>query len=124
MAQYEFSQQRRLLNAAEYRQVFENALCKISDQHLLILAIPNEYDQSRLGVIIAKKNVRLAVSRNKVKRLVRESFRHQAQFPVSVDLVMLARNGIDDLVGTDLHRLLEYQWQRLRKKLLKMSLQL
>ena len=90
---------------------------------MLILATDNQFGQSRLGVIIAKKNIRLAVNRNRIKRLLRESFRHQTQFPISVDLVVMARSGINELSNTELRQLLERQWQRLRKKLLKMSFQ-
>ena len=123
MGLYSFTQQKRLLKAQEYRQIFDQVSCKISDRHMLILATDNQFSQSRLGVIIAKKNIRLAVNRNRIKRLLRESFRHQTQFPISVDLVVMARSGINELSNTELRQLLERQWQRLRKKLLKMSFQ-
>ncbi len=123
MGSYPFTQQKRLLKAQEYRQVFDQASYKISDRHMLILATANQFGQSRLGVIIAKKNIRLAVNRNRIKRLLRESFRHQTQFPISVDLVVMARSGINDLSNTELRQLLECQWQRLIKRLLKISYQ-
>ncbi len=121
-ARHAFPQQHRLLNAGDYQRVFNQTAYKISDHYLLILASISQEDQSRLGLVVSKRNVRLAINRNRVKRLVRESFRHQSQFPISVDLIVLAHRGIGDLTNTNLHRLLERQWQKLRKKLLKITL--
>jgi ribonuclease P protein component len=46
---------------------------------------------ARLGLAIAKKQVRRAVDRNRIKRIVRETFRrHRARLP-GVDLVVMAR---------------------------------
>ena len=88
---------------------------------MLILAIPNQFDQSRMGLVVAKKNVRLAVNRNKVKRIFRESFRYQPDFHVPIDLVILARKGLGNMAKAEIHSLLEQQWHKLRKKLTQMS---
>ena len=40
MTEFDFSRQRRLLTAGDYRWVFDKAAFKVSDQHLLILARP------------------------------------------------------------------------------------
>lgn len=44
-------------------------------KHFDMLHRPNSVATARLGVVIAKKFVRSAVSRNLVRRIVRESFR-------------------------------------------------
>lgn len=75
MNEFDFSRQRRLLNAGDFRRVFDQADFKISDQHLLILARPSLDENSRLGLVIAKKGIKLAVHRNRVKRVMRDSFR-------------------------------------------------
>ncbi len=90
MSGFEFPRSSRLLNAGDYRTVFNGAQLKVSDRHLLMLATPNQLSHSRVGLVIAKKNVRLAVQRNRVKRIIRESFRLQdAGFP-NLDIVVLA----------------------------------
>lgn len=66
---------------------------------------------SRLGLAIAKKSIRSAVGRNRIKRLIRESFREQS-LP-SVDLVILANKAIDELSNQQLRIGLERCWQRL-----------
>ncbi|MEH6826096.1 MAG: ribonuclease P protein component [Motiliproteus sp.] len=115
MSGFEFPRSSRLLNAGDYRTVFNGAQLKVSDRHLLILATPNQLSHSRVGLVIAKKNVRLAVQRNRVKRIIRESFRLQdAGFP-NLDIVVLARKGMGDLDNPDLRRLIEQSWQRLSK---------
>ena len=115
MTGFEFPRCSRLLNAGDYRTVFNGAKIKVSDRHLLILATPSQRPQSRLGLVIAKKNVRLAVQRNRVKRIIRESFRHQHSTLPNLDIVVLARKGMGDLDNPALHRLIEQSWQRLRK---------
>jgi ribonuclease P protein component len=121
MTEFDFSRQRRLLNASDFRRVFDQADFKISDQHLLILARPSLDENSRLGLVIAKKGIKLAVHRNRVKRVMRDSFRTlctQANgFSPPLDLVILSRKGLGELDNATLHRLINKQWTRLRKKM-------
>lgn len=121
MTDFDFSRQRRLLNAGDYRRVFDQAEFKVSDQHLLILARPSLHNHSRLGLVIAKKGIKLAVQRNRVKRVVRDSFRtlctQSNEFSTPLDLVILSRKGLDELDNITLHRLITKQWTRLRKKM-------
>jgi ribonuclease P protein component len=118
MTGFEFPRSSRLLNAGDYRTVFNGAQLKVSDRNLLILATPNQLPYPRVGLVIAKKNVRLAVQRNRVKRIIRESFRLQYSLP-NLDIVVLARKGMGDLDNPALRRLIEQSWQRLGKYALK-----
>ena len=56
---YVFRKEHRLLNAGDYKRVFDNVAHKASHRHLLLLAAPNALGHHRLGLIIAKKHVRL-----------------------------------------------------------------
>lgn len=113
---FTFGKSLRLLNARDYRGVFDNARLKISHQRLLILARSNSSETPRLGLVIAKKNIRLAVQRNRIKRILRESFRLRQETLIGLDIVVLARRGLDDLDNQQLHQLFHQQWQRLEKK--------
>jgi ribonuclease P protein component len=106
-----FSPKLRLKKPAEYKNVFDNPV-KSSDQYFTLLAKKNNFDHPRLGLAIAKKNIKKAVCRNIIKRTVRESFRIQ-QGLGSVDIVVLARR---DAVGVPLDLLrksLEKHWIKL-----------
>ncbi len=121
MSDFDFSRHQRLLNASDFRRVFEQADFKVSDQHLLILARPSLGNHSRLGLVIAKKGIKLAVHRNRVKRVMRDSFRtlctQTNDFSPPLDLVILSRKGLGELDNATLHRLILKQWSRLRKKM-------
>lgn len=107
-----FGKASRLLNAGDYKAVFDDAQLKASNRNVLFLAKTNGMSYSRLGLVIAKKNVRLAVQRNRIKRLLRESFRAQ-HGTQGIDIVVLARRGLDNIENPELHT----QFGRLLKEL-------
>ncbi|GAB1265668.1 ribonuclease P protein component [Aurantivibrio infirmus] len=121
MAKFPFKKQSRLLLAAEFTRVFQSADFKISSAQLLILASNNRLNRPRLGLVIAKKNVRLAVQRNRIKRRIRETFRLKQHKMPNIDAIVLARRGIDKLSDQQQTALLDQQWQRLIKRVNKSS---
>ncbi|SJM95094.1 protein C5 component of RNase P [Crenothrix polyspora] len=106
-----FSPELRLRKPAEYRNVFDNPV-KSSDQYFTLLAKKNSFDHPRLGLAIAKKNIKKAVCRNIIKRTVRESFRIQ-QGLGNVDIVVLARRDAVDVPLELLRKSLEKHWLKL-----------
>ena len=104
----------KLLNAADFDRVFEKSV-RSSDQYFTVLIRPNELDRPRLGMAISKRRVKLAVGRNRLKRLVRENFRLSEQ-NCSADYVVMA--GKRGAVGTnqELIKSLEKHWGLLKKK--------
>jgi ribonuclease P protein component len=89
-----FSRQKRLLRPEDYKKVFEQPL-RSTSSYFKVLARPNEKLVARLGVIVAKKALRSAVTRNRVKRLVRESFRMHQRSLVGLDVVVLLRKDMN-----------------------------
>ena len=66
------------------------------------MATTSQARRPRLGLVIAKKHVSKAVHRNRLKRVLRESFRlRQAEIPL-VDIVVLARKDADKLAAIEL----------------------
>ncbi len=113
-----FGKNRRLLNSSDFKEVFDNNSVRVAHPNLLILSEPNGTATSRLGLVIGKKNVPTALARNKVKRVVRETFR-LTDLPVAVDLVFLARKDLGKLSSTELATLIQQSWVRLAARLLK-----
>lgn len=116
-----FPRQLRLLTAGEYRYVFGQAAYKVHGKGLLALARGNSLGHPRVGLVFSKKNVRRAVDRNRLKRLVRESIRLQQHRLPAVDIVVLARRGVNELDNDTLHRQLHGMWRRLEKDVRKQS---
>jgi len=112
---YEFSTDVRIHCAADYKSVFDGALFKVHQPHFLFLAKISEQPKSRLGIVVAKKKVRRAHERNRVKRLARESFRlHQQQLDV-LDIVVMPKQGIEAIPNAELHQQLQFAWQKLQR---------
>lgn len=114
-----FGKSLRLLNSGDFQRVFDSPCFRISHQNLLLLACHNGYGFPRLGLVVAKKHLRLAVDRNRIKRLCRESFRKRQTDLADLDLIVLSRHGLDKFENTDVFSLLDQQCQRLLKKLQK-----
>jgi ribonuclease P protein component len=113
VADASFGKAKRLLNARDYSPVFDSPDARASHKHLLLLAKSTQGPEHRLGLVIAKKNVRLAVQRNRIKRLSREFFRSLPNSDLSMDVVLLARRGMGDLDNSELSSILQQQWQKL-----------
>ncbi len=104
----------RLRRAADYRRVFRNGVR--ADGRLMSLVIaPGANTHARLG-LAAGRRVGGAVQRNRVKRLVRESFRTESR-PAGVDVVVVPKAAMAQsdqaAVAVEYTKLLE----RLRRRL-------
>ena len=108
-----FSRDDRLLNAADYKRVFDDVDIRASHKHFLLLGRYNNLNSNRLGLVIAKKHVRHAVQRNRIKRVTREFFRCCPATEVSLDVIVLARQGVDRLDNAALSAVLRQQWLKL-----------
>ncbi|MDT4329515.1 ribonuclease P protein component [Methylomonas sp. MED-D] len=102
----------RLGTPAEYKNVFSNPV-KSTDKYFTVLATFNGLAHARLGLAIAKKTIKTAVARNRIKRAVRESFRLQRQHIVSIDIVVLARGDAANATSPVLRKSLERHWLKL-----------
>jgi ribonuclease P protein component len=104
-----FTKQQRLLSPKAYRYVFDHAK-KLPNKQLLNVVCTNNLSHPRLGLIIAKKQVRKAVGRNLIKRVIRESFRHHQHNLPNLDIIVIARRGIEQLDKNRLFWLVNQGW--------------
>jgi ribonuclease P protein component len=99
-----FPRTARIVGAAEYRRVFQHSQCKSSDRWLTVL-----------GLAISRKAEKTAVGRNRVKRIIRDSFRHHQGQLNAWDLVVIARPGVAGQSNAELHAALAKHWTRLQR---------
>lgn len=111
-----FGKRQRLLNAADYSAVFNDAPIRASHPNFLVLAKISPSAVPRLGLVIAKKNVKHAVNRNRIKRVARETFRLQQHNLPTIDAIVLARRGADDVPQDQLPAIFNGLWKRIIKR--------
>jgi ribonuclease P protein component len=104
----------RLLKASEFNRVFDKAV-RSSDQYFTVLARQNAIGSPRLGLAISKKRAKLAVTRNRLKRIIRESFRQNQHELCCADFIVLAGNKSSRADNNRLMQSLEQHWQKLNK---------
>lgn len=77
-----------------------------------MLFLANGGSSARLGTAVAKKVLKRAVDRNRVKRLVRESFRLKQHDLAGLDLVVMCARGIDPSNKQQLRVSLDKHWAK------------
>ncbi len=110
------TKRQRLLRSRDFSPVFGQPTLRFSTPQLLILALPNEHEVARLGLVISRKNVGCAVSRNRIKRLCREAFRVRAGDFATIDIIVLARSGLDKLDNPAVTAMLNSLFDKLCQK--------
>lgn len=104
-----------MLTPEHFKNVFADPV-RSASPHITILAKNNSLEHPRLGLAVPKKAVKLAVGRNRIKRIFRESFRaRQHQLP-NVDIVVIAKSGISNLDNAEINALLEKLWRKLCRR--------
>jgi ribonuclease P protein component len=105
----------RLKDAGQYRRVFQHPI-RSSDRAFTVLARLNSYKHARVGFAISRKCAARATARNRIKRLVRESFRvARSQLPPA-DLVVMCRSVVNDMSNAEVAASLEAHWRRLEAR--------
>ena len=85
-----------------------------ADRYFTVLYRANAGAEPRLGFAISRQRVRKAVGRNRLRRLVRESFRHIRTDLPPLDIVVMARDAAGPAAAAELATSLDRHWQRLR----------
>ncbi|MFC1775944.1 ribonuclease P protein component [Pseudomonadota bacterium] len=113
-----FSRQSRLLKPAEFKLVFQNPI-RSTDDFFRILARANTIQRHRLGMAVSRKACSRAVGRNRIKRVIRESFRGQLvgqELDKTLDFVVLPTTHAAIQSNKALDASLLAHWQRLIRK--------
>lgn len=90
MKEYGFSKEFRLLKRADFRSERGKAR-KINTKNFTIVCSENRKGVPRIGIVVSKK-VGNAVTRNRIKRLIREFFRlNRCKISRPEDIIVIAR---------------------------------
>lgn len=108
-----FTKADRLLKPNEFQRVYRRGK-QLHSSLFTVFALRNPLGRTRLGITASRKTSKLAVVRNRCRRLVREAFRrHRAQFPAGWDLVVNVKHPLTKAA----YALVESELARLLKKL-------
>ena len=112
MSDAHFPRRSRLVTKADYGRVFAKPT-KSGDAFFGILARPNDLDYARLGLAISRKIAKQAVLRNRVKRIIRESFRHHQAVLQGLDIIVMGRSKLVHADNPELFDALHNLWHKL-----------
>jgi len=110
---HRFTRANRLPGADAFSRVFAKA-SRSRDKLFTVLSRENGMDQARLGLAISKKHCRKACDRNRLKRLVRESFRQHADELAGLDIVVLGQPDATRAANRAIFSSLARHWQNTR----------
>ena len=113
LARQRFGKAHRLPDAAAFSRVFGDAR-RSRDRLFTVLSRKNDSETARLGLAIAKKHVKHATQRNRIRRIVRESFRRHLSTLAGLDVVVLAQSATPDADNGMLFDSLAKHWQNTR----------
>jgi ribonuclease P protein component len=89
---------------------------RLGDGFFTVIAMPNELGAARLGLAVAVRAAGGAVARNRVRRVIRESFRlHQRSIP-ALDLVVSCRPRVREASAAALRESLAALWRQVSDK--------
>ena len=77
-----------------------------------VVVRPNDAPHPRLGLAVPRRVARRAVVRHRLKRQIRESFRHNTERLSGLDIIVLTRPGAEKMTSTRMRGLLARAWDR------------
>jgi ribonuclease P protein component len=114
---FDFGRKYRLARRSQFDHVFATGK-KIQHKHFTVRFCPNELQFSRIGLIVPKSVLRKAVQRNRVRRVLRESFRQHKNVLIGLDIVILIKAKDIPLAGNELREEIDKIWPKLHVSVL------
>ena len=106
-----FPAHKRLLRKSDFDAAYARGR-RFGNGFFAVTASSNEQHGARLGMAVAVRTAGSAVERNRIRRIVRESFRlHQRELP-AVDLVVSAKPLARGAPGAALQASLAELWKK------------
>jgi ribonuclease P protein component len=105
---------RSIPSSEGFDEAFSNPDTKVSTKHFLLLLKENDLGYARIGVAVRKKDIKLAVQRNKIRRKIKGSFNVNTSKLTASDHVVLVKKNITSDSAV-IKKELEELWQKLEK---------
>ncbi|CAN1539551.1 RnpA RNase P protein component [Methylophilaceae bacterium] len=87
MPSYRLIKEAKLIKTDEFSSVF-NFRKRIATEYLALHYQTNQLQRPRLGLVVGKKTAKLAVSRNYMRRVLRELFRLKQHEILAADIIL------------------------------------
>ena len=114
MSNYTYTKTDRLRKRTEYLHVSQQGK-KVQNQHFLAYYSPNNENASRLGITVTKR-IGNAVTRNRIKRTVREYFRlNQKEAQPYLDVNVIAKKHAGELKSETIFRSLTDLFEKIER---------
>ncbi|HSG69857.1 MAG TPA: ribonuclease P protein component [Planctomycetaceae bacterium] len=98
MKRYRFLKIHHIRKSSDFQKIYDLQE-RAGDAHLLVFASRNGLDWPRIGLSVSKKHGP-AVTRNRIKRLLREAFRlTREDLPKGLDLILIPRQNSGSELG-------------------------
>ena len=94
MPSYRLIKEAKLIKTDEFSSVF-NFRKRIATEYLALHYQTNQLQRPRLGLVVGKKTAKLAVSRNYMRRVLRELFRLQQHEILAADIILRVQKKFD-----------------------------
>ncbi len=95
----------------EFRRILSGG-ARLNAQAMTFVLRPNGLSQPRLGLAVPRRVARSAVARHRLKRRIRESFRHHVEHLAGLDVVVIARPGVGTMDAKRIRDVLASAWTR------------
>jgi ribonuclease P protein component len=107
-----FPKKVRLRSQKDFQNVFQSGK-KFKRKGMAFIIRPNHLDYPRLGVSISKKSIPRSVDRNRMKRIVKESFRLNQEKLEGIDVVVVVYSSFLELNNAEMNACLNQLWSSL-----------
>lgn len=122
-----FGREKRVTDAADFQRAFAQAQKKIVSRYFVVPTFfvsdctfcedggLDVRAKTRLGVVVSKKVSKRAVDRNRIKRVVRESFRLIELSDVNADVIVVAKWQANTVDNAILIKDLTHVWRKVQQ---------
>lgn len=110
-----FGPDQRLRRRKDFAKVFSGGI-RLGARVVTIIVRSNGMNHPRLGLAVPRRVARRAVARNRLKRQIRESYRHHAEHLGGLDVVVLANKGAEKVASKSFRKVLAKQWERAMRR--------